>query len=128
MLTSIKKYIHILRAKLRYFLFNASTIVVIDLSLDSVKVVAHPTKEYIDISSYLTELHEEQTEDTVYTLVSNNGVQYELKQTIKNYADQDNFINNIFFNNGARLPKFILALRPADQSYFHKCIIRVGKV
>ena len=128
MLTSIKKYIHILRAKLRYFLFNASTIVVIDLSLDSVKVVAHPTKGYIDISSYLTELHEEQTEDTVYTLVSNNGIQYELKQTIKNYADQDDFVNNIFFNNGARLPKFIVAVRPADQSFFHKQIIRVGNI
>ena len=126
MLTSIKKYIHILRAKLRYFLFNASSIVVVDLTLESVKVVAHPTKGYIDISSYLTVLHEEQTEDTVYTLVSNNGVQYELKQTIKNYADQDDFVNNIFFNNGARLPKFIVALRPADQSYFHKQIIRVG--
>ena len=84
MLTSIKKYIHILRAKLRYFLFNASTIVVIDLDLESVKAVAHPTKGYIDISSYLTALHKEQTEDTVYTLVSNNGIQYELKQTIKN--------------------------------------------
>ena len=128
MLTSIKKYIHILRAKLRYFLFNASTIVVIDLDLESVKLVAHPTRGYIDISSYLTVLHKEQTEDTVYVLTSNNGNQYELKKAIKNLDDQISFLENIFFNNGARLPKFIVALRPADQSYFHKCIIRLGKV
>lgn len=126
MLASIKKHIHILRAKLRHFLFNTSSIIVIDLSLESVKVVTHPTKGYIDISYYLGLLHKEQTEDAVYTLVSNNGVQYELKQVIKNYADQDDFINNIFFNNGTRLPKFIVAVRPADQSYFHKQIIRIG--
>ena len=126
MLASIKNHIHILRGKLRHFLFNTSSIIVIDLSLESVKVVTHPTKGYIDISYYLGLLHKEQTEDTVYTLVSNNGVQYELKQVIKNYADQDDFINNIFFNNGTRLPKFIVAVRPADQSYFHKQIIRIG--
>ena len=128
MLASIKKHIHVLRAKLRYFLFNTSSIIVIDLNLESVKAIAHPTKGYIDISYYLGFLHKEQTEDTVYTLVSNNGIQYELKHTIKNYADQDNFINNIFFNNGTRLPKFIAAVRPVNLSYFHKCIIRVGNV
>ncbi len=128
MLASIKKQFCVLRAKLRYFLFNTSSIIVIDLNLDSVKVVAHPTKGYIDISYYLGLLHKEQTEDTVYTLVSNNGIQYELKKVIKNHTDHNDFLDSIFFNNGARLPKFIAAVRPADQSYFHKQIIRVGNV
>ena len=128
MLASIKKHFHVLRAKIRYFLFNTSSVIVVDLNLESVKVVAHTTKGYIDISYYLGLLHKEQTEDTVYVLTSNNGDQYELKKAIKNLDDQINFLDNIFFNNGSRLPKFIAAVRPADQSYFHKCIIRVGKV
>ena len=128
MQASIKKHFHVLRAKIRYFLFNTSSVIVVDLNLESVKVVAHPTKGYIDISYYLGLLHKEQTEDTVYVLTSNNGDQYELKKAIKNLDDQINFLDNIFFNNGSRLPKFIAAVRPADQSYFHKCIIRVGKV
>ena len=128
MLTTIKLFIHLLRAKLRYILFNTSTIIVLDRHLEDIEAVSHPSKGYIDITHYLNLLHNEQTEDTVYILTSNNGNQYELKKAIKNLDDQINFLDNIFFNNGARLPKFIVALRPADQSYFHKCIIRIGKV
>ncbi len=128
MLATIKLFIHLLRAKLRYTLFNTSSIIVLDRHLEDIEAVSHPTKGYIDIAHYLNLLHNEQTEDTVYVLTSNNGDQYELKKAIKNLDDQINFLDNIFFNNGSRLPKFIVAVRPADQSYFHKCIIRVGKV
>ena len=128
MLATIKLFFHLLRAKLRYILFNTSSIIVLDRRLEDIEVVAHPTKGYIHITHYLNLLHKEQTEDTVYVLTSNNGDQYELKKAIKNLDDQISFLDNIFFNNGARLPKFIAAVRPADQSYFHKCIIRVGNV
>lgn len=128
MLATIKLVFHLLRAKLRYILFNTSSVIVLDRRLKDIEVVSHPTKGYIDISQYLGLLHKEQTEDTVYVLTSNNGNQYELKKAIKNLDDQISFLDNIFFNNGSRLPKFIAAVRPADQSYFHKCIIRVGKV
>lgn len=128
MLATIKLFIHLLRAKLRYILFNTSSIIVLDRRLEDIEAVAHPTKGYIHITHYLNLLHKEQTEDTVYVLTSNNGDQYELKKAIKNLDDQISFLENIFFNNGSRLPKFIAAIRPADQSYFHKCIIRVGNV
>ena len=128
MLATIKLVFHLLRAKLRYILFNTSSVIVLDRRLKDIEVVAHPTKGYIDIAHYLNLLHNEQTEDTVYVLTSNNGDQYELKKAIKNLDDQINFLDNIFFNNGSRLPKFIAEVRPADQSYFHKCIIRIGKV
>lgn len=128
MLATIKLFFHLLRAKLRYTLFNTSSIIVLDRHLKDIEVVSHHTKGHIDIAHYLSLLHNEQTEDTVYVLTSNNGNQYELKKAIKNLDDQINFLDNIFFDNGSRLPKFIAAVRPADQSYFHKCIIRVGNI
>ena len=128
MLATIKLIIHLLRAKLRYALFNTNSLIVLDRPLKDIKVVAHPIKGYLDISHYLSLLHSEQTEDTVYVLTSNNGDQYELKKAIKNLDDQISFLDNIFFNNGSRLPKFVAAIRPADQSYFHKYIIRIGNI
>jgi hypothetical protein len=127
-LATIKLVFHLLRAKLRYILFNTSSVIVLDRRLKDIEVVAHPTKGYVHITHYLYLLHNEQTEDTVYILTSNNGDQYELKKTIKNLDDQISFLDSIFFNNGSRLPKFIAAVRPVNLSYFHKCIIRVGNV
>ena len=47
MLTIIKKYIHILRAKLRYILFNTSSVIVLDRRLKDIEAVSHPTKGYL---------------------------------------------------------------------------------
>ena len=124
--TYLLKALFLLKAKLKYMLFNVNSVVVLNLMISNDVYVEHPEKGLVNLSYFLNSVHENLTEDVIYTLVSYDGIQYKMLKTIKNLEDQNTFIEKFFLDNTPSLPKYLMALHPFKKTFFHKHIVLVG--
>ena len=123
---SILKALCVLKAQIKYKLFNTGSIIIFNLNLKDEVVIDHPVKGIVYINHFLYDLHQNLTKDIIYPLISDDGVQYQLLEAIKSSEDQKSFTEEFLTNHKTNPPKYLMALHPFKKTFFHKHIIVVG--
>ncbi len=123
---SILKALCVLKAQIKFKLFSTGTILIFNLNLKDEVVIDHPVKGIVYINHFLYDLHQNLTEDIIYPLISDNGVQYKLLEAIKTQEDQNTFAEKFLVSHKTNPPKYLMALHPFKKTFIHKHIIVVG--